>query len=199
MRSTKTIHVISCHAEGEVGDVIVGGVAPPPGDTLWEQSRFIARDKGLRDFRAERAARRRVPARQSARAAQEPARADGLHHHGAGRHAADVRLQFHLRRHRPSRQRHPADAGARDAADAGGAGRADRNRRRMPKRQGRADQRSERRVLRRQARRDARAEGLSRAHRRHRLWRRQFRHRRRRGAWALRSGPTKPAILPKSA
>ena len=42
MRTTKTIHVMSCHAEGEVGDVIVGGVAPPPGDTLWEQSRFIA-------------------------------------------------------------------------------------------------------------------------------------------------------------
>jgi proline racemase len=50
MRSSKTIHVISCHAEGEVGDVIVGGVAPPPGETLWEQSRFIARDKNLRDF-----------------------------------------------------------------------------------------------------------------------------------------------------
>jgi proline racemase len=50
MRSSKTIHVISCHAEGEVGDVIVGGVAPPPGETLWEQSRFIARDKTLRDF-----------------------------------------------------------------------------------------------------------------------------------------------------
>jgi proline racemase len=50
MRASKTIHVISCHAEGEVGDVIVGGVAPPPGATLWEQSRFIARDKALRDF-----------------------------------------------------------------------------------------------------------------------------------------------------
>jgi trans-L-3-hydroxyproline dehydratase len=50
MRSSKTIHVISCHAEGEVGDVIVGGVAPPPGETLWEQSRFIARDGTLRDF-----------------------------------------------------------------------------------------------------------------------------------------------------
>jgi trans-L-3-hydroxyproline dehydratase len=50
MRSAKTIHVISCHAEGEVGDVIVGGVAPPPGETLWAQSRFIARDKTLRDF-----------------------------------------------------------------------------------------------------------------------------------------------------
>jgi trans-L-3-hydroxyproline dehydratase len=42
--------VVSCHAEGEVGDVIVGGVAPPPGDTLWEQSRFIARDQTLRNF-----------------------------------------------------------------------------------------------------------------------------------------------------
>jgi proline racemase len=50
MRSTKSIHIIGCHAEGEVGDVIVGGVAPPPGDTLWEQSRFIARDQTLRNF-----------------------------------------------------------------------------------------------------------------------------------------------------
>jgi proline racemase len=50
MRTTKTIHVISCHAEGEVGDVIVGGVAPPPGETLWEQSRFIHRDGTLRNF-----------------------------------------------------------------------------------------------------------------------------------------------------
>ncbi len=33
-----------------MGDVIVGGVAPPPGDTLWEQSRFIARDQTLRNF-----------------------------------------------------------------------------------------------------------------------------------------------------
>ena len=50
MRSTKAVHIIGCHAEGEVGDVIVGGVAPPPGDTLWEQSRFIARDQTLRNF-----------------------------------------------------------------------------------------------------------------------------------------------------
>lgn len=50
MRSCKTIHVISAHAEGEVGDVIVGGVLPPPGDTIWEQSRWIARDQTLRSF-----------------------------------------------------------------------------------------------------------------------------------------------------
>lgn len=50
MRSEKIIHVVSCHAEGEVGDVIVGGVAPPPGETLWQQSRFIAKDQTLRNF-----------------------------------------------------------------------------------------------------------------------------------------------------
>lgn len=50
MRSTKTIHVVSCHAEGEVGDVIVGGVAPPPGDTLWAQRDWIAKDQTLRNF-----------------------------------------------------------------------------------------------------------------------------------------------------
>jgi len=50
MRSSTTIHVISAHAEGEVGDVIVGGVALPPGATLWEQSRWIAKDQSLRNF-----------------------------------------------------------------------------------------------------------------------------------------------------
>ena len=50
MRSSKTIHVVSCHAEGEVGDVIVGGVAPPPGETLWEQRNWIAKDQTLRNF-----------------------------------------------------------------------------------------------------------------------------------------------------
>jgi len=50
MRSGQVIQVVSCHAEGEVGDVIVGGVAPPPGETLWEQSRFVARDGALRQF-----------------------------------------------------------------------------------------------------------------------------------------------------
>lgn len=50
MRAGKVIHIVGCHAEGEVGDVIVGGVAPPPGDTLWAQSRHIARDQTLRRF-----------------------------------------------------------------------------------------------------------------------------------------------------
>lgn len=50
MRTTKVIHVVSCHAEGEVGDVIVGGVSPPPGDTVWEQRKWIAEDQTLRNF-----------------------------------------------------------------------------------------------------------------------------------------------------
>ena len=50
MRTSRVIHVVSCHAEGEVGDVIVGGVPPPPGATIWEQSRFIAKDDTLRRF-----------------------------------------------------------------------------------------------------------------------------------------------------
>lgn len=50
MRSSKTIHVISAHAEGEVGDVIVGGVASPPGNSLWEQRSYIENDGTLRDF-----------------------------------------------------------------------------------------------------------------------------------------------------
>jgi trans-L-3-hydroxyproline dehydratase len=50
MRSRRTIHVISAHAEGEVGDVIVGGVAPPAGATLWEQSRALWRDQSLRNL-----------------------------------------------------------------------------------------------------------------------------------------------------
>jgi len=50
MRSKQIIHMVSCHAEGEVGNVIVGGVAPPPGETLWQQSRWIASDQSLRNF-----------------------------------------------------------------------------------------------------------------------------------------------------
>ncbi|MFV0301552.1 MAG: trans-3-hydroxy-L-proline dehydratase [Paracoccus sp. (in: a-proteobacteria)] len=50
MRTSRIVHVVSCHAEGEVGDVIVGGVSPPPGDTLWDQRKWIAEDETLRNF-----------------------------------------------------------------------------------------------------------------------------------------------------
>ena len=50
MRTNRLIHLVSCHAEGEVGNVIVGGVPPPPSDTIWEQARWIAKDDRLRQF-----------------------------------------------------------------------------------------------------------------------------------------------------
>lgn len=50
MRTSNAIHVVGCHAEGEVGDVIVGGVLPPPGDSLWEQRCFIESDDTLRNL-----------------------------------------------------------------------------------------------------------------------------------------------------
>ena len=50
MRASKVVHVVSAHAAGEVGDVIVGGIAPPPGATLWEQRTWIEQDETLRNF-----------------------------------------------------------------------------------------------------------------------------------------------------
>ncbi|MCY3834135.1 MAG: proline racemase family protein [Chloroflexi bacterium] len=50
MRTDRVIHIVCCQAEGEVGNVIVGGAPAPPGNSLWEQSRWIAADKRLRQF-----------------------------------------------------------------------------------------------------------------------------------------------------
>ena len=44
------IEIVSAHAEGEVGDVIISGVKPPPGETLWEMRNWIAQDDRLRQF-----------------------------------------------------------------------------------------------------------------------------------------------------
>lgn len=50
MRFDQPVEIVGCHAEGEVGDVIVGGVAVPPGNSVWEQSRWIAEDQSLRNY-----------------------------------------------------------------------------------------------------------------------------------------------------
>lgn len=50
MKTSKVVHIVSAHAAGEVGDVIVGGVAPPPGEILWDQRSWIAQDGALRAF-----------------------------------------------------------------------------------------------------------------------------------------------------
>jgi trans-L-3-hydroxyproline dehydratase len=49
MRSMRTITVVGCHAGGEVGNVVVGGVLPPPGATVFERMQALQRDgDGLR-------------------------------------------------------------------------------------------------------------------------------------------------------
>lgn len=44
MQSIRTISVVGCHAEGEVGDVIVGGVLPPAGATMYDKMRSMERE-----------------------------------------------------------------------------------------------------------------------------------------------------------
>lgn len=44
MRSRRLITVVGCHAGGEIGNVVVGGVLPPAGTTVFEQMQTLARD-----------------------------------------------------------------------------------------------------------------------------------------------------------
>ncbi len=44
MRSKRNISVVGCHAEGEIGDVIVGGVLPPRGDSVFAMMKTMERD-----------------------------------------------------------------------------------------------------------------------------------------------------------
>jgi proline racemase len=44
MRFSRTITVVGCHAEGEVGRVITGGVLPPPGPTLFDKKLYLERE-----------------------------------------------------------------------------------------------------------------------------------------------------------
>jgi proline racemase len=50
MRSRRTITVVGCHAGGEVGNVVVDGVPPPPGATVCEQMEALRADDSLRRF-----------------------------------------------------------------------------------------------------------------------------------------------------
>ena len=44
MQSIRSISVVGCHAEGEVGDVITGGVLPPAGATMYDKMRTMERE-----------------------------------------------------------------------------------------------------------------------------------------------------------
>src|SRR5712691_4589642 len=48
MRTGRTVTVVGCHAGGEVGNVVVGGVLRPPGDTVFEQMQALRADDSLR-------------------------------------------------------------------------------------------------------------------------------------------------------
>jgi proline racemase len=48
MRARRAITVVGCHAGGEVGNVVVGGVLPPPGGTVFERGQALAADDSLR-------------------------------------------------------------------------------------------------------------------------------------------------------
>jgi len=44
MRARRTITVVGCHAGGEIGNVVVGGVLPPKGESVFEQMQTLARE-----------------------------------------------------------------------------------------------------------------------------------------------------------
>jgi proline racemase len=48
VRASRAITVVGCHAGGEVGNVVVGGVLPPPGETVFEKMQALAADDSLR-------------------------------------------------------------------------------------------------------------------------------------------------------
>ncbi len=48
MRTERVITVVGCHAGGEVGNVVVGGVLPPPGETVFERMLALEADDSLR-------------------------------------------------------------------------------------------------------------------------------------------------------
>jgi trans-L-3-hydroxyproline dehydratase len=48
MQTARLITVVGCHAGGEVGNVVVGGVLPPPGETVFEQMQALREDDSLR-------------------------------------------------------------------------------------------------------------------------------------------------------
>src|SRR3954469_19495319 len=50
MDERRVISIVGCHARGEVGHVVVGGVDPPPGATVLEQMHALRADDRLRRF-----------------------------------------------------------------------------------------------------------------------------------------------------
>jgi trans-L-3-hydroxyproline dehydratase len=50
MRARRSITVVGCHAGGEIGNVVIAGVEPPAGATVFEQMQTLRADDSLRRF-----------------------------------------------------------------------------------------------------------------------------------------------------
>src|SRR5437763_6765076 len=48
MKARRVITVVGCHAGGEIGNVVVGGVLAPPGQTVFERMQALRADDRLR-------------------------------------------------------------------------------------------------------------------------------------------------------
>ena len=86
MRARRTLTVVGCHAGGEIGNVVTGGVLPPAGsDGLRADADAAARGRLAAAAAAARAARQRRLPREPGRAADAAGLRRRLHHHGADR------------------------------------------------------------------------------------------------------------------
>jgi|ERR1017187_9105047 proline racemase len=51
MRWSRTFTVVDCHAEGEIGKVVTGGIFDVPGHTMFDKMRYLEQHRdGLRKF-----------------------------------------------------------------------------------------------------------------------------------------------------
>ena len=41
MRFSRTLHVVDAHAEGESGKVVIGGLGPVPGESMFDKRRHL--------------------------------------------------------------------------------------------------------------------------------------------------------------
>ena len=160
MRAGRTLTVVGCHAGGEIGNVIVGGVLPPPGATVFEQMESLRRDGDwlrrvlLREPRGSVACHANLvvpPTRDDCDAGfiiMEPTE-----------YPAMSGIEHDLHGDRAARDRDGGDARAGDGRAPRGSGRRRRGARGLPRRQVRERRAHERALLRRAARRGARRRG----------------------------------------
>ena len=105
MSGRRVISVVGCHAGGEVGNVVVAGVPPPPGATVFEQMQALRADDSLRRLLL-REPRGSVAVHANLLVPLDACRLRRrLHHHGAHRVPGDVGLEHDLRRDGAARDR----------------------------------------------------------------------------------------------